>query len=293
MQVLKDRGLSCPTTLVLAAATLLAVLPDASAQERYDDHELDDRLSFTIGGYHTTNIDSTRQVDANSIGLGTMLDAEDLLRVDRSVTIARLDGYRRFNRASHVEWTYFDQIRNGAVALEDDIDVGNVTFPVGYRLDTRWGFRLIKAAYAWSFINTARYEFYLGAGLNVRTTSLRMRGRQFVSGQEDVRTFRESATLPLPSVSVGLRHRVRDRLTFNFGTETFFLKINGSEGRLGDDYLLVTTESVGTGACEGVSISTISFSRPTSTVTIPSRRTRATSGSSCSLRRGSEAKDLG
>ena len=223
----------------MAIGALLAIQPEATAQERYDDHEFDDRLYLQLGGYHTTNIDTTLQVDSKSLGLGTVIDAEDLLDVERSITVLRFDGYRRFTRSHRLEWTYFDQTRNGSIALDEDIDLGDVTFPAGFELDTELQFRLVKASYSWSFINTARYEFFLGAGLNLRTTGLRMRGEGEIGDFTEVITFDESATLPLPTVAVGLRYSLGDRVTFSVRSETFFISINDASGRLQDNNFLV------------------------------------------------------
>lgn len=227
------------SAFILIAGSLLVFEHEAAAQERYDDHELDDRLYLALGGYHATDIESTLQVNSKRLGLGTLIDVENLLRVGQSVTVLRLDGFWRLNRANSIEWTYFDQTRNGTVLLENAIDIGDTTFPLGYRVDTVWKFRLIKASYAWSFINTAKYEFYLGAGLNLRTTGLRMRGEKTVGGDSDIRIFDESATLPLPTVAVGLRYHLGDRVSFQVRNETFFLEINDAAGRLQDNYFLV------------------------------------------------------
>jgi len=89
----------------------------------------------------------------------------------------RLDGYFRLSKAHRIEWTYFDLERGGSATLVDrDVQIGDVVFPIQYRVASDWKFSVIKASYSYSFINTAKYEFYLGGGLNIRNISFGFTG---------------------------------------------------------------------------------------------------------------------
>lgn len=112
------------------------------------------------------------RVDSELYGLGTKVELEDQLNVARNVTVARLDGYYRFNRAHRLEWTYYSQDRSGTRArLNEDVSIGDVIIPATYSIDTELDVNLAKVSYAWSwsFINTEPYEFFLDftAGLDV------------------------------------------------------------------------------------------------------------------------------
>ncbi|MCZ6666923.1 MAG: hypothetical protein O7B81_16610 [Gammaproteobacteria bacterium] len=223
-------------TISLALA-LPCVFAPAFAQERYDDHELRDRFKIKLGGFNPRNSDSTIRIDSRFLGLGTVIDLEDNLQVDDSARVARLDGFYRFNRAHRLEWSYYSLKREGSAFVGQDLQIGEITFPLGFQIDSTWKLSVAKVSYAWSFINTDPYEFYIGAGLNVRDISLKFNGTGVVSGTR--RDFDESGTLPQPTLTAGMRYNVLDNLALLFRTEAFALEFGDSKGRIQDTYFLL------------------------------------------------------
>jgi hypothetical protein len=214
-------------------------MPEASAQARYDDHEIDDRIFIALGAFDMPNFQSKLRVDPKGFGIGTVIDLEDNLNVENSISVVRLDGYFRFNRAHRFEWTYFDQNRTGSATLVDeDIQIGDTIFPVNFRIDSEWDFEVLKASYAYSFVNTAKYEFYLGAGLNIRDVSVGFRGEGTLLGASDVRIFEDGGTLPLPTFTAGMQYNLTDKLNIRFRAESFFIQVNDASGRWQDSYLI-------------------------------------------------------
>lgn len=208
----------------------------ASGQARYDDHPLRDRFKINLGGFETRDSSSAIRIDDRSLRLGTLLDLEDDLNVEDSATVFRLDGYYRFNRAHRLEWTYYSLKRDGTAGLSRDIQIGNVEFPLGFTIDTELDIRVAELGYVWSFINVEPYEFFLGAGLNVRDVGLTAVGTGLLAGTE--RSFDDSGTLPMPTVTLGGRYNVLDKLSLNFKMETFGIKFDQQSGRLQDTYFL-------------------------------------------------------
>jgi hypothetical protein len=228
--------------LGLAPILALSCWPtaDAKAQARYDEHEITDRIFVSLGGFNTPNYQSSLRVDPQGIGIGTIIDLEDDLNLEDSLSILRLDGHFRFSRAHRLEWTYFDQERSGSTTLVDrDIQIGDVTFPINYRVDSEWEFEVLKVSYAYSFINTAKYEFYLGGGINIRNISVGFTGVGSFFGSTDTRVFDDDGRLPLPTLTAGMQYNVTDKLGVRFRTESFFVQVNDAEGRWQDTYALL------------------------------------------------------
>ena len=223
-----------------AIAAVFCWFSDASAQARYDDHEITDKLFFTLGGFNTPNLQSQLRIDPKGIGIGTIIDLEDDLDLQKSVSVWRLDGHYRFNQRHRIEWSYFDLNRTGSTTLLDkDIQIGDVVFPVKFRIDSEWDFKVTKVSYAYSFINTAKYEFYLGGGLNIRDVSVGFTGVGSLSGTSQTRVFNDGGTLPLPTLTAGMQYNISDKLAIRFRTESFFIQIGDSSGRWQDTYALV------------------------------------------------------
>ena len=231
-----SRALELTSTLSLSICSL----PHVAAQARYDDHEMRDRIFVSFGGLSTQDMQSQLRIDPKGVGIGTIVDLEDDFDLPKSVSVLRLDGYFRLSKAHRIEWTYFALERDGSATLVDrDVQIGDVVFPIQYRVASDWKFSVIKASYSYSFINTAKYEFYLGGGLNIRNISFDFTGVGSVLGTTDTRVFDDNGKLPLPTLTVGMQYNVSDKLSIRFRTESFFIEINDTSGRWQDTYALV------------------------------------------------------
>jgi len=238
--VRKIAFLSRALELTSILALSICSLPHVAAQARYDDHEMRDRIFVSFGGLSTQDMQSQLRIDPKGVGIGTIVDLEDDFDLPKSVSVLRLDGYFRLSKAHRIEWTYFDLKRDGSATLVDrDVQIGDVVFPIQYRVASDWKFSVIKASYSYSFINTAKYEFYLGGGLNIRNISFGFTGVGSVLGTTDTRVFDDNGKLPLPTLTVGMQYNVSDKLSIRFRTESFFIEINDTSGRWQDTYALV------------------------------------------------------
>lgn len=250
-----------PSTAVsiLAGLVLAGTASNAVAQARYDDHEIEDRLFVTLGGYKTPNFRSRLRVDPQGIGIGTVVDLEDRLDLERDITVFRIDGYYRLNRAHRFEWTWYEQNRNGNTILVDDaIEIGDIIYPVNFAIRSEMTISVLKASYSWSFINTEKYEFFLGGGLNIRNITTRFSGTGTVLGNTETRTFDDGDRLPLPTLTAGMQYNVSDRIRLRFRLESFAIRIDDASGRWLDNSLMVDYtigKKVGIGG--GISLSSI------------------------------------
>ena len=240
LPVRKIAFLSRALELTSILSLSICSLPHVAAQARYDDHEMRDRIFVSLGGLSTQNMQSQLRIDPKGVGIGTIVDLEDDFDLPKSVSVLRLDGYFRLSKAHRIEWTYFALERDGSATLVDrDVQIGDVVFPIQYRVASDWKFSVIKASYSYSFINTAKYEFYLGGGLNIRNISFGFTGVGSVLGTTDTRVFDDNGKLPLPTLTVGMQYNVSDKLSIRFRTESFFIEINDTSGRWQDTYALV------------------------------------------------------
>lgn len=225
-----------PALLCLASG-FLAVSDKVHAQARYDDSPLRDRFKVSLGSFETRDSSSALRIDDRSLRLGTLLDLENDLNVEDTARVFRVDGYYRFSKAHRIEWTYYSIEREGSRGISKDIQIGEVEFPIGFTIDTRLNIDVAEVGYIWSFINTEPYEFFLGGGLNIRDVTLTAVGTGLLAGAE--RRFDDGGMLPMPTIALGGRYNVLDRLSLNFKMQTFGLKFEDQSGRLQDTYFLV------------------------------------------------------
>lgn len=201
--------------VVTAALTalLIGAAPQAWAQERYDGKEPLERFNVRVGGYVQIQHESTIRIDSMELGLGAVIEVEDRLDVDDSTSTVRIDGFYRFNPRHRLNWTYFKTKREGtAEVVDEDLQIGDEVFEVGDVLRTIWESAIIKVGWSWSFINLRKYEFQLGAGLNVRDISLRFEKILRTGGSVTEEKDEEDTAIPLPTFNFGGRFNFTDRI---------------------------------------------------------------------------------
>ena len=234
---------------ILLTNSMLAM--PAYSQARYDNHQTKDKFSIRIGGFHQEDIDSNIRIDSKSLGLGTIISLEDNLNVGNSLGVVRIDGHYRFNNRHRIEWAWFSTKRDGtATVVNNDLQIGDEIFEVGTRISTEWDSDLLKAGWSWSYINVERYEFYLGAGLNIRKMSLKFDGVLATGEEIQQETFDEGVTAPLPTFNFGGTYNFTNKLSLQWRFELFGIEAGDFEGSFQDTYFLVehnTFKNVGFG----------------------------------------------
>ena len=157
---------------IVVSAVICAGSGSAWAQNRYDDHELTDRFYITLGGFSQTDIRTTIRIDAKSpdgaITAGTVIGLESLFDLDEKVTTVRLDGWYRFGKKHRIGWTYWRTKREGLSTYNgnESIEIGDVVVNPGDGVATDDKAQLIAVNWSYSFVNTSKYEAWVGAGLN-------------------------------------------------------------------------------------------------------------------------------
>jgi hypothetical protein len=229
--------------LVIAISmALLSVCGPVWAQKSYDDHEMKDRFYITIGGFNQTDLRTTLRLDAKSpqagLGLGTVIALESLFGVENQVTTVRLDGWYRFGKKNRIAWTFWESEREGASTYEgEDIEIGeDIVIEDGDFVAITDNSRLIAVNWTYSFLNTAKYEGWLGVGLNFTTvdTLIDVNVGNIV-GQDQAEA---KGTVPVPTINLGGRWNFNKRVRMLVFMQMFGLKYGDYSGKLNNTRLL-------------------------------------------------------
>jgi hypothetical protein len=211
------------------------------AQARYDGKEPRERFSIRIGGFRQNDIDSTFRIDSLTLGLGTLINLEDTLLVDDEVTVARMDGFFRFNPRHRLEWAFYRTDREGTVTILEDIQIGDTVFLEGETLKTETESGLFKIGWSWSVINVEKYEFFLGAGLNFRDLQFVVTNTIGGSASQEA----EDVLIPLPVLTFGGRYNFTGKSSMHAKYEVFSIDIGDFEGRFQESTLLFEHNTFG------------------------------------------------
>ena len=216
--------------LMLAAASLALLAGAAQAQD--ENKGAWAKFSLAVGGF-VTESDTTVQINSETLGVGAIVDLENTLGVERSVSTYRIDARYRFGetRRHEVEFHYFSSKRTGDKTLEEDLQIGDEFFPAGTGVVTEFDLRFANVDYVYNFLMDDRVR--LGVSVGLHTTGIGLKLNE-VGGAiaED-----ESFTAPLPMV--GLRSDVilTPRWRMKIDVNLFYLEYDKYTGRLGDTYV--------------------------------------------------------
>jgi len=220
---------------VVVSVAFYAGFSPALAQNRYDESELTDRFYISLGGYSQNDIKTTLRLDAKTpsgaIAAGTVVVLESLFDLDDRVYTARIDGWYRINKRHRINGTYWRTNREGVSTYNgsETIDLGNISINPGDNVSFDDTSQLLAVSWSYSFINTKKYEAWLGAGLNFQTVKMSI-GVNVGGGSTQ---FDEEArgTVPVPTINFGGRYNFGKRWRILLQQEFFGIKIGDFSGK--------------------------------------------------------------
>lgn len=195
------------------------------------DKEFPDRFMIRAGALSLNDVDTIVRVDAANAPVGTNLDFDRDLGGESSTTAARADLGFRFNdrHAVTASWYKFDL--DGTRSIQDDIVIGNTTFPAGSGLTSSFSVDVVTLDYRYSFINTREAE--LGWTIGVHQTQLEFDINRPLTGE----TQSTDINGPLPVVGFFAAYNFTPRFAWFVDYELFFIDIPDQAGGAMQDFL--------------------------------------------------------
>jgi len=214
-------------------ATAVLAIPAGSAIAQSEDLPWE-KFSIAIGGFLTES-DTNIQLNSKTLGVGAVIDLENVLGVERSFGTYRIDARYRFgeSRRHEIEFHYFDSRRTGDKVLNEDLQIGDVLFPAGTGVTTEFDMRFANVDYVYNFLMDDRVRFGASAGLH--TTGLRLK----VSDTAGQNVEEEDFTAPLPMVGLRAEVLMTQRWRLKADVNFFYLEYDNYTGRLGDFVLAI------------------------------------------------------
>ena len=199
-------------------ATSLAAEPDS------------ERSGIALGVF-ITDRNTTGRVDSATLGLGTTINFENDLGLDGSGTVARLDGYYRFQPRHRIDYAIFDLSRDATATIDEEIQFRDEIFDINSTISSEFDLTIYKAAYTYSLL--MRDDGYLGVTGGLFTLSSDVSLTESNTGQFDA----EDLTAPLPVVGLRGNYQLMPRLVLRGSAELFAVEFDDIDGRLVDFHI--------------------------------------------------------
>ena len=215
---------------VLAGAGLILITGVAYAQS--DDVKVWPKFEFALGGFATTN-NTSMQINSETLGAGINVDFEDALGIDSSSNTIRADLIYRFGetRRNEIEFHYFRNKRDGSKTLDEDVTIGDETFPAGTGVNSDNTLTFYNLDYVYNFLMDDRVRF--GGSVGLHTTGIDVS----VSESGGTKAESSSFTAPLPMIGLRLDVVLTEHWRMKTAVNLFYLDYDNYMGRLSDTYI--------------------------------------------------------
>lgn len=127
------------------------------------DSPVQDRFTLTARNYKPS-IDTQVRFDSSDLILGSNLDLEDDLQVDKSDTLTKYDARFRITSQISVEIGYFELGRFADTVLTDSIQFGDTVFPTSADVTTHFKADVATLGLSWAFVRSDSVEVSASAG---------------------------------------------------------------------------------------------------------------------------------
>jgi len=226
---------------VVASCACLASMTfgASSANAGESPDQLNDPFHVSIGTYVVSSEPSIQlngeTTTGDNVNFDEVLGGGDASRV-------RLDADWRFGDSTRhkLRLVGFSMSRDNKKTIDEQIDWGDVTYPVNAELKAEFKFSVIELAYEYAFLRRDNYELGGSIGLHYAGIDASLKAERTATGEVINRSNDASVDLPLPVI--GLRGLWK--LPYNFYVDAqgqyFALAIDEYDGNVQDYRLMLT-----------------------------------------------------
>jgi hypothetical protein len=204
---------------------------------------LKDRFWIGAGIFHAKTATSA-QLDSANLGVGSNIDFEHALGMDKTSTSPFAFARMRFGERWRVELEYFELNRSGSRVIDRTIQWGDNVYTVNTQLESRFEFADLRVSAGYALFRSPDKELGVAFGVHATSYDVTLNGQVVGQHQEDV-------IAPLPVLSLYGQFALTERWAVSSRLDRFSLsyeKFDGSLTALGVDLLYQPFKHVGFGA---------------------------------------------
>ena len=190
------------------ASAILGVCSIGSAGERSDDTQshpyFTDRLQVSAGAFFPS-FDTDIRLNGDGGRVGTLMDMEDLLGLDNTITTPIVDVSWRITDKHRLGFSYSNLDRDGTRSLSKSINFGDQTYTAGITTESALDVSVYRVGYDYSLVNEGDKEFGVGLAVDVMPVEASIRAAGRTTETEDI-------LLVIPTLGLHAAYGISDRL---------------------------------------------------------------------------------
>ena len=187
-----------------------------------------ERFTASLGGFITL-INSDLAIKGQELGVGVSVDLEEALGLSTSTFALRAESAYNFGskRRSYVRFGYFFMLRNSVKTLENELEIGDVVYPIGTEVSSKMNLHIIRALYEYAIYKDRRVNIGLSCGLYLMPFS-------YSIGAYSIIDEADSFVLPLPVLGFGMTVYVTPRFLIKQSWELLYARVDNFYGDIND-----------------------------------------------------------
>ena len=189
-------------------------------------------------GYFISNVNTDLRIGS---GLGLSVDAEELLGLDITNSVFRVDASWRFteNRRHRLDFTWFSFRRNGSNTIGQDFTIedneGNeIIIPANTQVESFFDLDIYQPAYSYSFFQDDRMDLAASIGLYIMPINFGLKATGLVDVDET-----KKFTAPLPTLGLRADFALTPKWFLRSGFEIFYLEIDQFKGSIYESHVAI------------------------------------------------------
>ncbi len=222
-----------------ACAAILSLAAGVAAAAD-DPGLLSDRFNVAAGGF-ILDTSTTLRFDATGLDRGTEFNWEEKFG-EGDITRARVDAHWRFAERHKLRAMWFSTEREATQSIDETIEWGDVSFPIGVDVSRRFAFDVFELAYDYALVRRPRYEIAASFGVHYTSIEADLAAEVTTPGPGGTFNIRDEVAVDAPLPVAGLRATVDlgHALWIEAGAQYFYLSIDKYTGSI-EDYRVALT----------------------------------------------------
>jgi hypothetical protein len=127
---------------------------------------LNDKIFIGLGAFYGAKTSTTAQLSSQTLGAGTSVDFQNLLGLSGSAGGPDAEFRWRMSERWRLELNYFRISQSGGKTIDQDIQWGDVVYPVNSQVTSKIAFSDLRSSVGYSFYKTSDKELGVGFGLH-------------------------------------------------------------------------------------------------------------------------------
>ncbi len=186
-------------------------------------------------GWFLNDFSTDLRADSKALGIGTVLDLEELLDLDEELSVWRIEGLYRFsqNGRHKMDFMLYDLSRDATRTLTRDIQFEDRVFSAGTTVDTIFDLQILKVSYSYSLLLNKIFDISISGGIHFQDIKFQVTDEG--TGFEEDLDF----LAPLPIIGLRANIALTEKLFLKESLDFFYLEYDNFRGRLVDFNLAV------------------------------------------------------